>query len=182
MGSVSFAVFASSILLLSVAAHVALADLWGDEDDVIHVVGKVLCQDCSQGWNEWVKGSDPIKGSVVSVTCFDDRNRVIYYNSDTTDDSGVYDITMGNKYANGKKLNPRACSVRLVSSPNPVCNVLTNSGGGKDGVKLGRPSSVYRDVIKYNLRPFYYTTPMCEEPDTSEGEGDDDKDHSAKNY
>lgn len=28
----------------------------------IHVGGKVLCQDCTQGWNEWVHGAKPIKG------------------------------------------------------------------------------------------------------------------------
>ncbi len=32
------------------------------EPKVIHVGGKVLCQDCTQGWNEWVHGGKPIKG------------------------------------------------------------------------------------------------------------------------
>ena len=30
--------------------------------DQIHVGGKVLCQDCTQGWNEWIRGASPVKG------------------------------------------------------------------------------------------------------------------------
>lgn len=35
------------------------------ETGVIHVGGKVLCQDCTQGWNEWAHGGNPIKGTYV---------------------------------------------------------------------------------------------------------------------
>lgn len=105
-------------------------------------------------------------GSRVSITCFD-RSRVVYYGSDETDETGEYEITL-NKYINGKKLNPRDCFLRLVSSPDPVCNIATNSGGGQKGVALDRPTTVYRDITKYLLGSFYYTTPMCDEPDTSE--------------
>lgn len=33
-----------------------------DGMDVMHISGKVLCQDCTQGWNEWVDGAKAIKG------------------------------------------------------------------------------------------------------------------------
>lgn len=104
----------------------------------------------------------------------DDRSRVVYYGSDETDDSGEFDLTV-NKYINGKELNKKACSVRLVSSPDPVCNIPTDFAGGRSGVKLSRPSMVYRDIKKYTMGPFYYTTPMCDEPDTNENDDQEDK-------
>lgn len=101
----------------------------------------------------------------MSLTCMDKRSRVVYYTSDTTDELGQYDLTV-KKYVYGKELDTKGCSVRLVSSPDNVCNILTDFGGGKSGVKLNYPTSVYRSLIKYVLNPFYYTTPMCDKPDT----------------
>lgn len=97
----------------------------------------------------------------------DDRSRVVYYASDMTDELGQFDIIV-NKYVYGKELKPNLCSVRLVSSPEPTCNILTNFAGGRQGVKLCLPTSVYRDVIKYTLGPFYFTNPLCDEPFTNE--------------
>lgn len=118
----------------------------------------------------------------MSVTCLDEREKAIHFASDTTDDSGNFEIAC-KKYVNGKKVNPRNCYVRLVSSPDPVCNIATNFAGGKSGVKLHRPAVVYRDICKYVLGPFYYTTPMCDEPDTrGTDQDDDDNDDAKKNY
>ena len=41
------------------------ADAEMEEREVIHVVGKVMCQDCSSSWNEWVQGARPIKGTFL---------------------------------------------------------------------------------------------------------------------
>ncbi|KAM3341264.1 pistil-specific extensin-like protein [Capsicum galapagoense] len=147
--------------------------------DVMHIVGKVLCQDCNQGWNEWVEGAKPIKGSIVSLTCLDERRRVMYYGSDLTDEAGIYDLIVNRTTCHGKTIKPQNCFVRLVSSPDSVCNIATDFAGGKSGVKLRRPAVVYRDLLKYVLSPFYYTTPMCDEPDISDNddnlETNDDK-------
>nr|GMC82167.1 pistil-specific extensin-like protein [Ipomoea batatas]GMC86314.1 pistil-specific extensin-like protein [Ipomoea batatas]GMC88994.1 pistil-specific extensin-like protein [Ipomoea batatas] len=134
--------------------------------DSVHVSGKVLCQDCTQGWNEWVSGAKPIKGSVVSITCRDERRRVMYYGSDLTDEVGGFDLLL-NKTWYGKPLKPQNCFLRLVSSPDPVCNIPTDFAGGNSGIKLRRPTVVYRDLTKYEMGPFYYTTPMCDQPDTN---------------
>ncbi|XP_019157183.1 PREDICTED: non-classical arabinogalactan protein 31 [Ipomoea nil] len=135
--------------------------------DSIHVSGKVLCQDCTQGWNEWVSGAKPIKGSVVSVTCLDERRRVMYYGSDLTDELGGFDLLLNKTSCYGKPLNPHNCFLRLVSSPDPVCNIPTDFAGGNSGIKLRRPTVVYRGLTKYEMGPFYYTTPMCDQPDTN---------------
>lgn len=95
----------------------------------------------------------------------------MYYTSDATDESGQYDITV-NKYVYGKEVDTKRCSVRLVSSPDHVCNILTDFGGGKSGVNLNYPTSVYRGSIKYALNTFYYTSPMCDKPDTATSESE----------
>ncbi|XP_059646788.1 pistil-specific extensin-like protein [Cornus florida] len=166
MGAAVLMIIATSLLMGSIN----VAEAWKEETKVIHVGGKVLCQDCTQGWNEWLHGAKPIKGCKVSITCMDDRSRVVYYGSDQTDEGGDFEMTI-NKFINGKELNAKKCSVRLVSSPDPVCNLPTNFAGGRSGVKLSRPTLVYRDIIKHVLGPFYYTTPMCDEPDVSESHG-----------
>ncbi|KAF9595598.1 hypothetical protein IFM89_001347 [Coptis chinensis] len=106
-------------------------------------------------------------GGRVSLTCMDKRGRVIYYGSDETDELGDFYLTV-DKYINGKKLEPTLCSVRLVSSPDTVCKLLTNFAGGRSGVKLNWPSHISRGLIRYTTGPFYFTTPMCDEPDTTE--------------
>ncbi|KAH9615202.1 hypothetical protein KSS87_001187, partial [Heliosperma pusillum] len=93
---------------------------------------------------------DDDNGSTVSVTCLDERKRVACYKSDKTDDDGEFNMVM-EKMVHGKKLNPKNCIVRLVSSPDPSCNVATNFAQGKTGVKLRQPSVVYRDITKYRL-------------------------------
>lgn len=111
-------------------------------------------------------------GCTVSVTCLDERKRVIYYGRDTTDKAGEFEVTI-NKYIFGKKINPESCFTRLVSSPDPVCNIPTDFAGGKSGVKLGHPTLVYRDIIKHVVGPLYYTTPMCDEPETNDNDNGD---------
>ncbi|KAK9290499.1 hypothetical protein L1049_008669 [Liquidambar formosana] len=147
-----------------------VAEAWKEEAGFIHVGGKVMCQDCTMGWNEWVNGARPIKGCKVSITCMDDRSRVVYYGSDETDEAGEFEMIV-NKYVNGKQLKSKGCSVRLVSSPDPTCSIPTDFAGGRSGVKLNRPTLVYRDLVKHTLGPFYYTTPMCDKPDTNDSNG-----------
>ncbi|KAL0338536.1 UNVERIFIED_CONTAM: hypothetical protein Sangu_1375700 [Sesamum angustifolium] len=133
-----------SLFLIVAASLLLVGSAMGDgkvDNQVFHVAGKVLCQDCNQGWNEWVNGAKPSK---VSVTCLDERSRVVHYTSDLTDDAGDFEIAC-NKYVNGKELNPKNCFLRLVSSPDPICNIATNFAGGKSGVKLHRPTMVYRE-------------------------------------
>ncbi|KAL2533592.1 Pollen Ole e 1 allergen and extensin family protein [Abeliophyllum distichum] len=169
----------TSVLLVIAAASFlvifnGVADALKEDSQVFQVCGKVLCQDCTEGWNEWVTGAKPIKGCKVSITCLDDRSRVVHYASDLTDDAGEFEVSV-KKYTNGKELKPQNCFLRLVSSPDPVCNIATDFAGGKTGVKLHRPAVVYRDIVKYVLGPFYYSTPMCDEPDTSIVDSNDSK-------
>ncbi|KAJ8754046.1 hypothetical protein K2173_001944 [Erythroxylum novogranatense] len=157
---------AASVLVGSTNLVMGLGEAVG----FIHVGGKVMCQDCTKNYNAWINGDRPIKGCRVSLTCMDEGGRVIYYGSDETNEQGQFEMTLS-KVLNGKELKEKLCSVRLVSSPNPTCNVLTDFAGGKSGVKLRGPSLVYRDLIKYVLAPFYFTSPICDRPDTTQSDG-----------
>ncbi|XVE61605.1 hypothetical protein DITRI_Ditri06bG0053600 [Diplodiscus trichospermus] len=129
---------------------------------VINLGGKVMCQDCTKSYGEWAQGTQPIRGCKVSVTCMDDRSRIMYYGSDETDEKGEFNMVV-NKYINGKELKAKSCLVRLVSSPHPTCNIPTNFAGGHTGVELPvRPAVVYRDLVQYQLGTFFYTTPRCD--------------------
>ena len=57
---------ATTLLLIGIGS-VNVGEAW-EEANVIHVGGKVLCQDCTKGWNEWVNGSNPIKGTDSSLS------------------------------------------------------------------------------------------------------------------
>ncbi|GMH09877.1 hypothetical protein Nepgr_011718 [Nepenthes gracilis] len=151
------------VALLSLSIMAYEADAHFEEAQVMHVGGKVMCQDCTKSWNQWIKGDRPIKGCKVSVTCLDERKRVLYYNSDDTDADGEFDVIIS-QVVYGKKLKPKDCLVRVVSSPDVACNVATNFGNGRTGVRLRQPNVRYKGMVKYLVGPFYYTTPMCEEP------------------
>lgn len=46
----------------------------GEELKFIHVGGKVMCQDCTQGWNQWTHGAKPIKGIyILNFLCFSSK-------------------------------------------------------------------------------------------------------------
>ncbi|KAL9411612.1 hypothetical protein AB3S75_045251 [Citrus x aurantiifolia] len=168
----------SMALMLSAAFFMGCTNLavanYGDASaGVIHVGGQVLCQNCFKSYKEWVNGSNPLKGVTVSLTCMDDRSRVMCYKSDETDEQGQFYMTV-DRIINGKELKAKLCSVRLVSSTHADCSIATNFAGGKIGVKLMRsPTSMFRNIIKYRVGPFYYTTPMCEKPDTNDSQSDE---------
>ncbi|CAI0469294.1 unnamed protein product [Linum tenue] len=147
MATTSSSILAATILVLFGLSFAAAN--WGEEaptSELIHVSGKVLCQDCQMSYKDWISGERPIKGSTVSLTCMDDRKRVHHYDSDVTDE-----------------------------------RVLTDFAGGKSGVKLSQPTSVYRGTTKYDVGSFYYTHPMCERPEVGESDGksggDDDQEY-----
>ncbi|CAH2054282.1 unnamed protein product [Thlaspi arvense] len=142
-----------------------IATTAADNDaDVIHVAGKVMCQDCTLNYQNWINGSEPIKDAVVSITCMDERERVRYYGSDKTDERGQFDLIVNKVLYGGKSLKAHLCIVRLVSSPDQSCDIPTNFGHGQSGVKLVQPFMVFKDLVKFVVGPFYYTTPMCETP------------------
>lgn len=55
---------AAAVVILAVAGRVEGRRGYGEEVKAVHIAGEVLCQDCNQGWAEWIDGK-PIKGTYV---------------------------------------------------------------------------------------------------------------------
>ncbi|XP_062119182.1 non-classical arabinogalactan protein 30 [Humulus lupulus] len=161
---------AAVVALWIVAASVIMAQIWAEPTTIqeVRVAGKVLCQDCTRPWSEWVKGTKPIKGGIVSITCMDQRRRVVHYASDVTDELGGFELNISSEVCAYKRLNPKLCRARLVSSPDYDCNILANFGGGHTGVALSWPTSIFHNSIGYTLHPFYFTTQTCQKPQQEE--------------
>lgn len=64
MGAHILFTVAAALLLLATATTTATP-----ECDIFHVTGSVLCQECGEGWNEWVNGANPIQGT-LKMECF----------------------------------------------------------------------------------------------------------------
>lgn len=63
---VSPTVFMLAVVSFLVGSSIDLAVAYGygqPAAEMIQVGGKVLCQDCTKGWNEWVHGAKPLKGN-----------------------------------------------------------------------------------------------------------------------
>lgn len=55
------------LVILAASLLMGCADLavaTSEKDGKIQIVGQVLCQDCTQGWNQWAHGGKPIKGNL----------------------------------------------------------------------------------------------------------------------
>uniref|UniRef100_M4ELY6 Uncharacterized protein n=1 Tax=Brassica campestris TaxID=3711 RepID=M4ELY6_BRACM len=102
--------------------------------------------------------------AVVSITCMDERERVRYYGSDKTDERGQFDLIVDKVLYGGKNLKPNLCNVRLVSPADQSCGIPTDFGNGQTGEKLVQPFMVFKNLVKFVVGPFYYTTPMCDTP------------------
>ncbi|XP_075485984.1 non-classical arabinogalactan protein 30 [Primulina tabacum] len=105
--------------------------------DVV-VEGTVFCQSCSDygTWN--LNKAKPIESAIVSVICKDHRNRVSFYKAFQTGKNGYfYAVLKGFRMSRSFLDHPlHACKVRLVSSPVPSCNLLTNVNYGLYGAPL----------------------------------------------
>ncbi|RZC81770.1 hypothetical protein C5167_044344 [Papaver somniferum] len=160
--------YTASILLLN-NVIISSEGLTKEEQKLIYVAAKVLCQDCN---GDWINGAKLIVGSRVSILCMDDANKeVVYMGSNKTNKKGEFEMILNQEYITGKEIiKQKLCTVKLVSSPNPYSYIPTYFRGGRLGVKLNsvRPSFDQQrpNVTKYRLGPFSYTTPLCDELDT----------------
>ncbi|KAG6532164.1 hypothetical protein ZIOFF_006002 [Zingiber officinale] len=134
-----------------------------EEVKVMYIRGQVLCQECSSAiWKEWIHGK-PMKGAKVAVTCLDSRQQTVYHVSATTDSKGEFHLPVSVS-AGGKAMRPAEdCTVGLVSSPDTTCDIMTEFGGGKGGVK---PGHVWEQLVaaEYTVGPFFFAPRLCEQP------------------
>ncbi|XP_073128952.1 non-classical arabinogalactan protein 30 [Henckelia pumila] len=132
--------------------------------DVV-VEGVVFCQSCGDygTWN--LNKAKAIESAIVSVICKDHRNRVSFYKAFQTGKNGYfYAVLKGLRMSYSFLDHPlHACKVRLVSSPVPSCNLLTNVNYGLYGAPLRFEN---KRVVRSNYEAVIYAAgPLAFRPD-----------------
>ncbi|KAJ0979389.1 hypothetical protein J5N97_014863 [Dioscorea zingiberensis] len=110
----------------------------------------VMCQSCKLAGTWSLTGAKPMPKATVSISCKDYKNRVKYHQAFKADAGGyfyaqLHDLNINNFYL-GHPLH--ACTVRLLSSSDPTCNLFTNINGGIEGAAL-------KDKNKKVSGPYY---------------------------
>lgn len=107
---------------------------------VVNVIveGMVYCQSCNKFGSWSLTGAEPISGAKVSVICESYKNRVSYHKTFETDTQGYLYAELDGYKMNHMLLDHplQSCYVKLVSSPNESCNILTNVNYGINGATL----------------------------------------------
>ncbi|KAL6848136.1 hypothetical protein ACP4OV_022264 [Aristida adscensionis] len=105
---------------------------------VVRVEGLVYCQSCAHRGTQSLDGAAPLPGAKVTVTCRGRKNRVRAWRAPVADENGYFHADFGVASARDffEKDPAKACFVRLLSSPDAKCNVVTNVHGGMQGAPL----------------------------------------------
>jgi len=86
-----------------------------------YVTGKVYCDNCAAGYPTRI--SPPIPGATVAVECKDRSGKRLFYNEQSTDNNGLFNIAVQGEHEHD------ACEAFTVSSPTS-CNIPTDSSRG----------------------------------------------------
>jgi hypothetical protein len=144
---------------------------YGDDKKlvVVRVEGLVVCQSCAKRGSQSLDGAAPLPGANVTVTCRDRKNRVMAYRRRVADYNGYFHAEFGVHRADGYlDKDPRgACFVRLLSSPDPKCNILTNIHDGLEGAPLRDEGKQWTDGrgfrnVVYAAGPLAFRPRKCE--------------------
>ena len=99
---------------------------------------------------------------MVAVTCLDKHTgRTVFHGRDATDEEGVFNVEVPYVVSNCH-LDPSECLVRVVSSGDAGCAVLTNFNLGRTGEKPSRPYRSGPTEAVYSAGPYYSTLPQCD--------------------
>ena len=127
------------------------------EKTLLVVEGMVYCQSCAHIGSWSLTGARPLPSAKVGISCRDHKNRVGFYKSVKADNNGYFYCPLEGlevkRYYKGEFA--RACTVKLLSSPNGECNLLTNINGGIEGSAL---RDVNKTVVGKGYKAVVYST------------------------
>lgn len=145
MAYTKLAIMFSSLILLQLAS-ISSASATGEnvpsktvpKAAEVVVEGMVYCQSCKYFGTWSLAEAKPVGSAKVSVVCKNYKNRVTYYKTFQTAESGyLYAELKGYKMSHPILDHPlHACRVKLVSSPLEGCNLLSNINYGMYGAPL----------------------------------------------
>ncbi|MQM20879.1 hypothetical protein Taro_053910 [Colocasia esculenta] len=156
----------ASLLFVTQLVALAMAHPYSAPAHGAHVAvqGVVYCQSCERVGTWSLTGAKPLPSAKVSVSCIDNKNRVRFYESFQTDGNGYFYALLQGLELKGSPaaLQPlRACKVRLVSSADPKCNLLTNVNYGIAGAPLREANETSYEVVLYSAGPLAFRPAYC---------------------
>ncbi|KAJ4827904.1 hypothetical protein Tsubulata_021766 [Turnera subulata] len=152
----------------SIATNESTAPVKPQEKTVDVVVeGKVYCQSCDHYGSWSLTGAEPIPSARVSVICKNHMKQVSYYKALECDEHGYFYAPLhGLKASNNILDHPlHACHVKLVSSPNEHCSLLSNVNYGINGSPFRFENKILRrlgnDAVVYAAGPLAFRPAHC---------------------
>ncbi|KAI6676164.1 hypothetical protein NL676_036960 [Syzygium grande] len=139
--------------------------------DVV-VEGMVYCQSCKYSGTWSLAEANPLGSAKVSVVCKNYKNRVTYYKSFQTLESGYFHAELkGFEMSHSILDHPlHACHVKLVSSPLAGCNLLSNINYGMYGAPLRyedkRLYGKEYEAVVYSAGPLAFRPSYCPPEET----------------
>ncbi|RWR78920.1 Pollen Ole e 1 allergen/extensin [Cinnamomum micranthum f. kanehirae] len=125
------------LLLLAFTAFETTQASYESEVEVV-VEGMVYCQSCNRTGSWSLTGAEPIPSAKIGIVCKDYKGRVSFYKDFITNENGYFYAELkGFRMKHYYLDHPiQSCTVHLVYSPKPECNLLTNLNNGIDGSPL----------------------------------------------
>ena len=163
----------STLLLLPLAFPSVAANEYAPAKPVekkvdVVVEGIVYCQSCDQFGTWSLTGSEPIPSAKVSVVCKNHRGQVSYYKAFEADSKGYFYAQLeGFQMSHDLLDHPlQSCKVKLVSSPNENCSLLSNVNYGMYGSPLRFKDKVlkggrYYEAVIYTAGPLAFRPNHC---------------------
>ncbi|KAM0953645.1 hypothetical protein DsansV1_C01g0002171 [Dioscorea sansibarensis] len=131
----------------------------------IIIEGMVMCQSCKHAGTWSLAEAKPQPSAKVSISCKDHKNRVKHYQVVKASLGGYFYAPLHglhdiNRFNLGHPIN--ACSVRLVSSVDLGCNLLTNINGGIEGAVLrDEKKKLLSGAVVYSAGPLAFRPAHC---------------------
>lgn len=122
--------------LFSFAVGIPYQDPKKTEEKVVVVEGMVYCQNCTHVGSWSLTGAKPLPSAKISIACKDHKNRVTFYKAVQANGEGYFYTALAGLNDHHVNRPIDACLVRLLSSPDARCNVLTNVNYGIEGARL----------------------------------------------
>ncbi|KAK1265014.1 hypothetical protein QJS04_geneDACA023563 [Acorus gramineus] len=153
-------------LLLLSSLTISLAHPQPSSSPAIVVEGMVYCQSCARAGSWSLTDSKNISTAKVGVACKDSKNhRIRYYKSFQTNHNGYFYAELKGLDVSAKDNALHACTVHLLSSADPRCNVPTNVNYGIYGAPLHdeqkRLYGKYYEAVIYAAGPFAFRPKVC---------------------
>ncbi|KAL5537318.1 hypothetical protein UlMin_044844 [Ulmus minor] len=172
MARTQLIIFISSLLILplafpSTAAYKDVSEKPVEKKVDVVVEGVVYCQSCERFGTWSLTGAKTIPSAKVSVICKSHKGQVSFYKAFEADETGYfYGELDGFTISHALLDHPlQSCKVKLVSSPDENCRLLSNVNYGMYGAPLRfenkRLMGSNYEAVVYSAGPLAFRPNHC---------------------